>query len=120
MKSAHPRKRMTLVCYFKISVLKILRINFCPPYEGEESKKKRVMAPRPKLDAARLGSARGLLALEAEMRGVKLQGRGHELADLDVVMGRLQHWAHRLFPSYTFDDCLDKLEKLGSKKTVAV
>jgi TIMELESS-interacting protein len=72
------------------------------------------------LDSVRLNSDRGLLALEREMRNVKLRGRGNELADYDIVMGKLQHWAHRLFPSYTFDDCLDKLEKLGTKKVVNV
>ncbi|KAF4520750.1 hypothetical protein B566_EDAN007379 [Ephemera danica] len=84
----------------------------------DETKKKR--PPQPKLDPERLNGPRGLLTLEAEMRTLKLRGRGHELEDLDLVLGRLQHWAHRLFPSYTFDDCLEKLEKLGSKKTVNV
>ncbi|XP_059474989.1 TIMELESS-interacting protein [Neocloeon triangulifer] len=86
----------------------------------DDGKKKRVLAPRPKLDPQRLMGPRGLLALEAEMKGVKLKGRGHEFDDLDLVMSKMQHWAHRLFPSYTFDDCLEKLEKLGSKKNVMV
>ncbi|XP_065341429.1 TIMELESS-interacting protein [Cloeon dipterum] len=88
--------------------------------EKDEDKKKRVLAPRPKLDPQRLMGPRGLLALEAEMKDVKLKGRGHELQDLELVLGKMQHWAHRLFPSYTFDDCLDKMEKLGSKKNVMV
>lgn len=33
-------------------------------------------------------------------------------------MKRLEHWAHRLFPKYTFDDCLFQIERLGKKKQV--
>lgn len=33
-------------------------------------------------------------------------------------MKRLEHWAHRLYPSYTFDDFVDTVEKLGKKKTM--
>lgn len=51
---------------------------------------------------------------------VKLKGKGHEKEDLDLVMGRLEHWAHRLFPKFQFDDCLKRIEKLGSKRAVAV
>jgi len=79
-----------------------------------------VLAPRPKLDPVRLMGPRGLLALQAETKDIKMKGKNHELQDLDLLMGRMQHWAHRLFPSYTFDDCLEKLEKLGSKKNVMV
>lgn len=31
-------------------------------------------------------------------------------------MKRLGHWAHRLYPSYTFDDFINQVEKLGTKK----
>jgi TIMELESS-interacting protein len=89
-------------------------------FTDDEIKKKRVLAPRPKLDPVRLMGPRGILALQAELKDVKLKGRGGELQDLELIMGRLQHWAHRLFPSYTFDDCLEKLEKLGAKKNVMV
>ena len=35
-------------------------------------------------------------------------------------MGMLEHWAHRLFPKATFDDFIERLEKLGSKKALQV
>ena len=38
--------------------------------------------------------------------------------DLDRVMKRLEHWGHRLFPKLDFDDFLERLEKLGTKKKV--
>lgn len=97
--------------FFKVCVI---------TFADDDTKKKRVLAPRPKLDPARLMGPRGILALQSELKGVKLKGRGSEMQDLELIMGRLQHWAHRLFPSYTFDDCLDKLEKLGTKKNVMV
>ena len=35
-------------------------------------------------------------------------------------MSRLEHWAHRLFPKLTFDDFVERLEKLGVKKEIQV
>ena len=32
------------------------------------------------------------------------------------MMSTLEHWAHRLFPKASFDDFIERLEKLGSKK----
>lgn len=51
---------------------------------------------------------------------IELKGKGHESEDLNVVMNRLEQWTHRLFPRYTFDDTLDKLEKLGKKNEMKV
>lgn len=68
----------------------------------------------------RLKGPRGIGILESFFEDIKLKGKGHEKEDLDVVMGRLQHWVHRLFPRFKFDDCLDKIEKLGRKKPIQV
>jgi len=38
--------------------------------------------------------------------------------DLKLLMSRLEHWAHRLFPKLSFDDFIERLEKLGSKKEI--
>lgn len=35
-------------------------------------------------------------------------------------MKKLEHWAHRLYPKFQFDDCLDKIAALGKKKGVSV
>ena len=40
--------------------------------------------------------------------------------DLKVMMHRLQHWGHRLFPKMTFDEVLERVERLGAKKEVQV
>ncbi len=36
------------------------------------------------------------------------------------MMGKLEHWAHRLFPKMPFDEFIERLEKLGQKKAVQV
>lgn len=51
---------------------------------------------------------------------VQLKGKGHESEDLNAVLNRLEQWSHRLFPRYTFDDTIDKLEKLGKKNDIKV
>ena len=36
------------------------------------------------------------------------------------LMGGLEHWAHRLFPKATFDEFIERMEKLGTKREVQV
>jgi len=38
--------------------------------------------------------------------------------DLKLLMSKLEHWAHRLFPKMSFDDFIERLERLGSKKEI--
>jgi hypothetical protein len=73
-----------------------------------------------KLDPERLKGPRGITVIENTFRDFKFHGKGHERVDLNRVMKRLEHWAHRLYPRFQFDDCLDKIEKLGQKKPVQV
>lgn len=97
-----------------------------PPKEDEaEEEKKRIVKPRkavlnpqPKLDPVRLCGKRGIGTLESFFSGIEFKGKGHEKSDLNLVMTRLEHWAHRLFPKMTFDDCIDKIEDLGAKRQV--
>ena len=35
-------------------------------------------------------------------------------------MSTFEHWAHRLYPKFTFDDCLEKIESLGHKREIQV
>lgn len=83
-----------------------------------EPKKRRVLNPQPKLNEERLKGPRGIGVIEKMFEDVRLKGKGHEKEDLDFVMGRLEHWAHRLFPKYQFDDCLKRIEKLGAKRPI--
>lgn len=69
---------------------------------------------------SRLRGSRGLSVLPTWFDSVQLKGKGHESEDLNAVINRLEQWTHRLFPRYTFDDAIDKLEKLGKKNEVKV
>ncbi|XP_034849683.1 TIMELESS-interacting protein [Mirounga leonina] len=72
----------------------------------------------PKLDAQRLTSERGLPALRHVFDKAKFKGKGHEAEDLKTLIRHMEHWAHRLFPKLQFEDFIDRVEYLGSKKEV--
>ncbi|NWI90503.1 TIPIN protein, partial [Pitta sordida] len=77
-----------------------------------------IKRPRPKLDAHRLTSERGLPALRHMFDNVKFKGKGHEAEDLKTLIQHMEHWAHRLFPKLQFEDFIDRVETLGNKKEV--
>ncbi|XP_034016568.1 TIMELESS-interacting protein [Thalassophryne amazonica] len=81
-------------------------------------KRKGVRRPQPKLDSERLTSDRGLPALRTLFDHVHFKGKGHEAEDLLLLMQKMENWAHRLYPKLQFEDFIDKVEKLGSKKDV--
>lgn len=72
------------------------------------------------LNAERLKGPRGIIAVDEFFPNMKLKGRGYEKDDLKDIMKRLEHWAHRMFPKYHFDDSLSKIERLGRKKEIAI
>ncbi|KAK3528436.1 hypothetical protein QTP86_034251 [Hemibagrus guttatus] len=82
------------------------------------AKRRSVKRPQPKLDSQRLLSERGLPALRTLFSDVKFKGKGHEAEDLKVLMKKMENWAHRLYPKLQFEDFINKLEVLGSKKDV--
>lgn len=84
------------------------------------SKSHTVRNPIPKLNTERLKGPNGIQAIEKYFEGFKFYGKGHEKTDLDRIMKRLEHWSHRLFPKYHFDDFLTRVEQLGSKKDLQV
>nr|XP_021408266.1 TIMELESS-interacting protein isoform X1 [Lonchura striata domestica]XP_021408267.1 TIMELESS-interacting protein isoform X1 [Lonchura striata domestica] len=79
---------------------------------------KAVKRQRPKLDAQRLISERGIPALRHMFDNVKFKGKGHEAEDLKTLIQHMEHWAHRLFPQLRFEDFVDRVESLGNKKEV--
>nr|XP_041574350.1 TIMELESS-interacting protein isoform X2 [Taeniopygia guttata] len=79
---------------------------------------KAVKRPRPRLDAQRLISERGIPALRNMFDNVKFKGKGHEAEDLKTLIQHMEHWAHRLFPQLRFEDFIDRVESLGNKKEV--
>lgn len=66
----------------------------------------------------RLKCERGIHTVEDYFKDIKFLGKGYEKQDLNNVMKRLEHWAHRLYPNYNFDDFLATTEKLGKKKQI--
>ncbi|XP_064537410.1 protein TIPIN homolog [Drosophila montana] len=85
-----------------------------------EPKKRTVRNPRPRLTVDTLRGPRGLHTIEHYFKDIKYKGKGHEKADLDEILRRLQHWGHRMYPNYTFDDVLNNIERLGKKKPLQV
>uniref|UniRef100_A0A1B6LDG2 TIMELESS-interacting protein n=1 Tax=Graphocephala atropunctata TaxID=36148 RepID=A0A1B6LDG2_9HEMI len=86
----------------------------------KEIKIRKRQGPRMVLNPQRLRGPRGLGVMETFFTDIpdKLRGKGKEKEDLDLVMGRMEHWAHRLMPRLQFDDCLKKIETLGNKRLV--
>lgn len=68
----------------------------------------------------RLRGPRGLSILPTWFENIQLKGKGYELEDINAVVNRLEQWTHRLYPRFTFDDAIAKLEKLGKKNEVKV
>lgn len=48
-----------------------------------------------RLNPERLKSDRGIIAIDSFFQDIKFKGKGHEKHDLDDIMKRLEHWAHR-------------------------
>ncbi|CAD5118795.1 DgyrCDS7475 [Dimorphilus gyrociliatus] len=86
--------------------------------EKKESKAKRVINPQPKLDGQRLGTSRGLSALPDLAKSMNFRGKGNEINDIRYLMMQMEHWAHRLFPKLTFEDFINRMEKLGGKSEI--
>uniref|UniRef100_A0A2K5DGE6 TIMELESS-interacting protein n=1 Tax=Aotus nancymaae TaxID=37293 RepID=A0A2K5DGE6_AOTNA len=82
------------------------------------SPKRTVKRNIPKLDAQRLITERGLPALRHAFDKAKFKGKGHEAEDLKMLVRHMEHWAYRLFPKLHFEDFIDRVEYLGSKKQV--
>lgn len=85
-----------------------------------EPKKRAVRNPRHRLTVDTLRGPRGLHTIENYFKDIKFKGKGHEKDDLNEIMRRLQHWGHRMYPNYTFDDVLNNIERLGKKKPLQV
>lgn len=69
-----------------------------------------------RLNVERLKSDRGVHTIENYFNGIKFRGKGYEREDLNMVIKKMEHWAHRCYPAYTFNDFIAQVEKLGRKK----
>ena len=45
-------------------------------------------------------------------------GKGHEFDDMDLVLKKMEHWSHRLYPRLPFDSVTDRIAVLGKKVAV--
>ena len=81
---------------------------------------KRAKSTVPRLTTERLKGPKGVHTIEKYFEGFKFYRKGREKEDLDRIMKRLEHWSYRLFPKLNFDDCLTKIEQLGTKKDLQV
>ncbi len=96
--------------------------------------------PQPKLDPDRISGPRGIAVLQDIFKDFKPKGlsplsflfhrlfsfskehfrlgKGFEFDDLDLVLKRMEHWAHRLYPKLPFEDVTDRIADLGKKQAV--
>lgn len=81
-----------------------------------EPKRRTVRNPQLRLNVERLKCDRGIHKIEDYFKDIHFLGKGYEKQDLDNVMKRMEHWAHRLYPKYNFDDFIATTEKLTKKK----
>uniref|UniRef100_A0A3P9CEB4 TIMELESS-interacting protein n=1 Tax=Maylandia zebra TaxID=106582 RepID=A0A3P9CEB4_9CICH len=75
------------------------------PQAGEARRKETLLQM---VDAAVLISDRGLPALGTLFDNIQFKGKGHEAADLRLLMQKMENWAHRLYPKLQFEDFIDK------------
>ena len=84
-----------------------------------DKKKRMIKNPQPKLNPERLMGPRGIQTIEDLFENWESKGKGKEFEDLDVIMTKLEHWAHRLYPKLPFDNVVDVVaNRLGKKKAV--
>lgn len=55
----------------------------------------RIKRKIPTLNVERLKGNRGIVAVDDFFKDIKFKGSGYEKQDLNEVMSRLEHWAHR-------------------------
>uniref|UniRef100_T1L5K6 TIMELESS-interacting protein n=1 Tax=Tetranychus urticae TaxID=32264 RepID=T1L5K6_TETUR len=86
--------------------------------EEKEKKKRRIIhkGPRVTLNVDRLKHFNALPVLPGILRKMKFKGKGYEEDDLALIMITMEQWAHRVMPNMKFDDFIEKVEQLGSKK----
>ncbi|KAJ3054807.1 hypothetical protein HK097_000732 [Rhizophlyctis rosea] len=90
--------------------------------QSKTKKKGGTRAPSswPKLDAARLLSAKGLPRLKELSTKVRFKGKGHEVEDLQKLITFYQIWGHELYPSAPFRQVVEKTEKVCHERQLKV
>ncbi|OVA01162.1 Replication fork protection component Swi3 [Macleaya cordata] len=90
-----------------------------PFVEKTTEKPKKAPRTRPKLTPELLLSDNGLgYVLRHFPRSFKFRGRGHEVSDLGNLIGLYTQWHSRLLPYYSFDQFVQKVERVGATRRV--
>ncbi|XVE85615.1 hypothetical protein DITRI_Ditri17bG0104400 [Diplodiscus trichospermus] len=95
--------------------------NFTPNQLPRPEKPKKVpkSRTRPKLTPELLLSDDGFgYILRHFPRALRYRGRGHEVSDLGNLIGLYREWHRHLLPYYSFDQFVNKAEKIASSKRV--
>ncbi|KAL3120787.1 hypothetical protein niasHT_008079 [Heterodera trifolii] len=86
--------------------------------EKELKKKAKPRKPRLTLTERELLGEKGIPALKATFDNYKFPEEMDPYQRLNILLGKMEFWAHNLFPSMTFNDCLKRFEQLGKKRIV--
>ncbi|KAK9115647.1 hypothetical protein Sjap_014594 [Stephania japonica] len=90
-----------------------------PPLKKPIEKPKKVPKKVPNLTPERLLSDNGLgYILRHFPKSFKFRGRGHEVGDLGNLIGLYREWHSQLLPSYSFNQFVQKVEKVGATNRV--
>uniref|UniRef100_A0A1I8B8F7 TIMELESS-interacting protein n=1 Tax=Meloidogyne hapla TaxID=6305 RepID=A0A1I8B8F7_MELHA len=86
--------------------------------EDENKNKRKIRRPQPKLSEREITSEKGIEALKTSFNNFNFPNEYNPYQKLEILLNKMECWAHNLFPKMNFDDCLDKIEKLGRKRLV--
>ncbi|KIJ68909.1 hypothetical protein HYDPIDRAFT_36026 [Hydnomerulius pinastri MD-312] len=70
--------------------------------------------------AGRLVGPSGFPQLIKDTKGFKPKGKGHEHTDLNRILQVYQFWTHRMYPKTSFEDTVDRVEKLCHSRRMQV
>lgn len=86
--------------------------------QNKPKTKRVVLNPQPRLNESLLTSKKGIVQLIDMFKDMKYKGKGYEKEYLDKILFKIEHWAHRLFPKMKFEDFVERVENLGSRRAV--
>ncbi|CAG5084004.1 Oidioi.mRNA.OKI2018_I69.PAR.g10521.t1.cds [Oikopleura dioica] len=94
--------------------------------EAKDGKKKKATAAKKKtvsnrvtLNENRVTGKQGLVKYLSYFQNMNLsKEKNSEYANLQILMSRLERWSHDLYPKFTLDATLQKIESMGTKSLV--
>uniref|UniRef100_A0A1I8A084 TIMELESS-interacting protein n=1 Tax=Steinernema glaseri TaxID=37863 RepID=A0A1I8A084_9BILA len=82
---------------------------------GTSTRKRAVI---PKLGPNELIGKRGIASLYRDFENYKVNPKMDEYENLNMIMKKIEHWGHLLYPRLHFDDLTNKLDSVGQKAVV--